>query len=407
MIATLKAQHREKHAAMTRLHETAEKEGRDLTDEERTQWDKLDVELEAIGGRLASATRSTQLGTASMGEPSEIPILGLDASSGKPVFCLSKQHRFVDLPDAEINGVHVSDLSFGRLVKAIATGDWTHAPHEKLAMSESVNTAGGYLVPDQMSRQIIDLARAKSVLIGLGMQVVTMTSETLRMARLITDPTFAVTSENATIASSDAAFDALTFTAHKIACRVPISRELAADAPNVPQAVEDAIAGGLAAELDRQCLAGNGSGEMLGVLNNSGITTTDASVGAISYTDLLDALEDVRDNNGEPNAYVTTAAIRTFINKLLINSESEHYAIAPPEVAALERAWTSNMSAQNLLVGDYSQLILGLRQSPTIEITTEGHESFEKHQLQIKCVWRGDCNVAHADQFALLGGITS
>ena len=79
----------------------------------------------------------------------------------------------------------------------------------------------------------------------------------------------------------------------------------------------------------------------------------------------------------------------------------------PPDVAELSRHVTSNCPTANIFMGDFTQMLIGLRGGPRVEATTTGGDSFKKHQVLIKIVWRGDMNVEHAAAFHALTGITT
>jgi HK97 family phage major capsid protein len=76
-------------------------------------------------------------------------------------------------------------------------------------------------------------------------------------------------------------------------------------------------------------------------------------------------------------------------------------------VDQLTRFVTSNMPNTDILVGDFSQVILGLRQNAVVEFSLHAGETFQRHQVAFKVTWRGDVAVEHAAAFHKLGGITT
>jgi HK97 family phage major capsid protein len=83
-----------------------------------------------------------------------------------------------------------------------------------------------------------------------------------------------------------------------------------------------------------------------------------------------------------------------------------HYATAPPAAAALRELVTSNCPDTAAVLGDFSQFLIGLRQSPTIEVTTEGGNAFEQHAVYVKVTWRGTFNTERREAFCTLTGIS-
>ena len=86
-----------------------------------------------------------------------------------------------------------------------------------------------------------------------------MTSETLAIARLASDPTFAWRAENAEVTASDPTFERVMLEAKSLMGLVRVSRELLEDSVNVSSILENAFTKGMALEFDRAALYGSGS----------------------------------------------------------------------------------------------------------------------------------------------------
>lgn len=327
---------------------------------------------------------------------------------GKLVRCLTKNDRFTDLPYTG-NGSATPGLSLGRALVGMSTGDWRHAKAEQLAMNESSNTAGGFLVADEMSRRIIDLARARTAVIQAGAITIPMESDRLTLARVETDPAMEVKAENAAFTEVEPVFGAISLTAFTIGCLIPMSRELAADAPNMAGAVEDVISKALAAEIDRQALVGSGSEEMLGLLNKADIGTT-AAGGAITWELVLGMLAGVEAANETPNSWVCHPTIKNDLSALTSGdgtNSAKLWLPPPPDIAALSRHISTNCPTANVFLGDFSQMAIGLRSAATVESTTTGSDSFKKYQILIRIVWRGDVGLLRPAAFHSLTGVTT
>ena len=118
-------------------------------------------------------------------------------------------------------------ISVGDVIRAKITGPRNDA--ERRALSEGVDSAGGFTVPTPLASSFIDLMRAKTVVSRAGAVTVPMESETLAIARLVSDPDVDWRAENASIAEGDPTFDRVTFQAKSLAGMLKISRELAED----------------------------------------------------------------------------------------------------------------------------------------------------------------------------------
>jgi HK97 family phage major capsid protein len=99
----------------------------------------------------------------------------------------------------------------------------------RAAMSEGVNTAGGHLVPDEMSQAIIDLREQYGVF-RANARVRPMSSDTQIIPRLSGHVTAAFTTEATAGSPSDMSFDQVQLVAKKLYALTYLSTELAEDA---------------------------------------------------------------------------------------------------------------------------------------------------------------------------------
>ena len=71
------------------------------------------------------------------------------------------------------------------------------------------------------------------------------------------------------------------------------------------------------------------------------------------------------------------------------------------EVASLEKLVSTNVSASDLIVGDFSNLFLGVRRSLIVESSAVAGGAFQKYGLAFRAVIRADWQVARPKSFAL------
>jgi HK97 family phage major capsid protein len=408
------------------MNEVAESESRDLTPEEHAAFkrgtdflarSKSQVEYAArSAGCVSGPQRCDGPGDGdffSQGRNSMNSAITPQATwhdkNGQAIRILGKGQRLSDLPENRTAAAAVPN-GFGHfLAGLIDPGRRKHAPAEiRAAMSESAPGAGGVLVPSQLSAQIIDAARAASVCFRAGAKALPMASATMDLARVTTDPTFVTHGENESITESDVVFDAISLVSRTIATRIIFSRELAEDASNLVELIGDVCTRALAAELDRQFLVGAAGTEMMGIITNPSIGST-GSVGAIAWGDLLTALAGIEASNFTPNAYMVDPTISNDLNALTSGDGANSAALwqgPPPGVDKLERLVTSNVTTANIVMGDFSKLLVGLRQDALVEVSAFG-DGFDTHSVHLKITWRGDCALAQPLAFYWLGGITT
>jgi HK97 family phage major capsid protein len=308
------------------------------------------------------------------------------------------------------------ELSFGRYVRGLLTGDWAGADAERRALVEGTATAGGHLVPTPLSARIIDRARNAARVMQAGAQIVPMESQTLKLARVVGDPAAAWHSEMATIAASDMTFDAVTFTARTLASRVLISRELIEDAAGVDDEVERAFAEQFSLTVDLAALYGSGTApEPLGVRNHAGVTKTalDANGRPPVYDDLIDSVFRVRERNHEPNGIIyAPRTARTFARAKDANGAYLTPPTALDDVRRLDtRQVPTNLTqgtsttSSDIFTADWRELLIGVRTQLEIGVLRE--RSADVGAYELMAWWRGDVQVARPAAFDVVTGVTA
>jgi HK97 family phage major capsid protein len=325
---------------------------------------------------------------------------------GKPVRVLSRSERF--------GGNRAEAVGLGDLVRAKVTGPRNEA--EQRALAAGTDSAGGFTVPTDLAADFIDRMRARSVAIAAGAQTVEMTTGTLSMARIETDPTCDWKAENAAIAEGDPTFSQVLFTARTLAGRVPMSRELLEDSLNIGAVIETAFAGAMATALDRAAIYGNGaSNSPTGVWHTSGINAVSMGTNGAaltSYDPILDAILALKNANAaDPTAMI--CAPRTEIALAKLKDGENRPLVAPDLVGRVPLLSTTSApvdeeqgtaeNASSLVIGDFRDLLIGLRTS--LEIRIFDQPLAGNGQLLAVAWLRADIQTARPKSFCKLTGI--
>lgn len=397
---------------MTRILD-AVPEGRDLTKSQRADYDAADralAEVDALSGRIedeiAMRSMRAQSGVVDLG--------GQAARGGFEVGAPLGERRMADyVRDRGLVREDEEELSFGKYVRGMVTGDWRGADAERRALVEG--TAGSnVLVPTPLSARIIDRARNQTRVMQAGAQVVPMESQTLKLARVVGDPTAAWHTEMATISASDMTFDAVTLTAKALASRVLISRELMEDAQNVDDEVEAAFAAQFGLTIDLAALYGSGTApEPRGLKNVAAVTKTSlgANGAAPTFDALIDSVYRVRGANHDPNAMIY--APRTGQTFAKAKDTTGQYLTLPSALEGVQRLETvqvptnltvgSSSLTSDVFTGDWSELLIGVR--TRLEVTVLRERSADVGAYELLAWWRGDIAVARPAAFDIVTGI--
>lgn len=330
---------------------------------------------------------------------------------------LKPEQRFADWanrPGASRSGSELRGLTTGGLLRAMVIGPQTDA--EKRALAEGTDSAGGYTVPDILSASMIDRMRTQSVVIRAGARTIPLTSDTNNIAKVLTDPVPAWRAENAEITNSDATFGRVQLLPKSLAVLCRVSRELLEDSLNIGTALPDIIAKAMAAEVDRMCLFGSGSGaEPTGLTLMAGINEV-ALNGTLSshthghYGSMIQARGQLlAANSGEPTAFIMNPRED---EALLYAVAGDGYPLpAPQKIAAIPQLVTTAVpknggvgtNESSIVTGDFSRMLLGVRNSLRIEVLKERFGEF--HQYGFIAHLRATVAVEHVLAFSKITGI--
>lgn len=427
-------QAREKRAAaadaMRALLAAAESAGRDLTAEELARFDALKLEIaqaEAAEDRAAFVADLDKRSATSPAAKSGREVRAFDGYTselradfdgevwrdreGRHIPVLAKRHRLAELAPTDTAAL---DLGVGGYLRALALGPQTEL--ERRVLGQGTIGAGGALVPAPLAAQLIDVMRARSVSIEAGAQTVPMTSQTLAIARQLTDPAAAWRNENAVIAESDPTFDRVTLTARSLAVRFNVSRELLEDGQNTAEAAGAILAGAMAAALDRAVLVGSGSApEPQGIRGTTGIQSQEMAANGAALANWSKVLDVVRDleaaNAGTVSAMV--AAPRTARAIYGFQASDNQPLQPPPRLAGIPLMVSTAMpinetqgnatNASTILLGDFAQVMIGVRTALQVSVLDQRYA--ELGQVGMVAWLRADVQIARPAALGRLIGV--
>lgn len=407
----LMAKKKELHAGAKDLLDRADRFNRELTASEQNEYDEFMARM----GRINQQIELYQA------NHTEAPINLKSQPMGSSPYGSTESKIKVLRPDQRITGavagsVDDENLSIGRYVKGLVTGEWKGADREfKAAMSEGVLTGGGHLVPTPLSTRIIDLARNQTRVIQAGALTVPMDSQTLKLAKVSGDPTANWKAESASIVESDMTFEALTLTAKTLVAMCRMSVELLEDAQNIDQVVQSALSQALALELDRAALFGVDP-EPTGLYTTPGVQIFDMGVNGLAlanYNPFSFAVEMVQGVNGEANATIIAPRTAGAIDRLVDTTEQP--MLPPASFANLAKfstnqipvnlAWGTAVNASVAFVGQWNQMLIGTRTNLVLEVSREAGTAFTNLEVLVRAYLRADVQVAKPEQFVKIEGI--
>jgi HK97 family phage major capsid protein len=403
-------------AELRKIHTAAD--GRELTAEERTRWDALTAQAEAAKASNRRYAEMTAIAASAPRAGSNRMAPGCETAPGVAEMAATSNHgterwRAADgsevrayKPEASMaehrreamaeQGILLDELSLGRVLRAKMVNDYrslTDSEQKLLRadpMSEGVNTAGGFTVPSVLASLWFDLPRNQSVLLQAGARRIDMTSDALTIAKLTADPSMESKAENASFSGGAATFGAINLYPTTCGQVISASEELLQDSPNAGEILEQSLAKALAVQIDAWFLAGTGSAEPTGLLLREGLSTSGA---VATWDDLLNGMLEVEKVNGKPASWIASPTTANTLRSQRVD-DTGAYLLPPDDVKALRRLVSNQISDTDVLIGDFSSCVIGVRLNPQIDFSNVSGDSFEKYQRKIRVVSRMACGVA-------------
>lgn len=159
------------------------------------------------------------------------------------------------------------------------------------ALKEGSDADGGYLVPDEFEKQLVQKLHQENILRSIS-HVIQTSSGDHKIPVVASEGTAAWLDEEAAYTESNSTFSQVTLGAHKLGTLIKVSEELLNDSAfDLTNYISSEFARRLGDAEEEAFLTGNGTGRPTGILNDTngakdGITTTSAT--AITFDELID-----------------------------------------------------------------------------------------------------------------------
>jgi HK97 family phage major capsid protein len=194
---------------------------------------------------------------------------------------------------------------------------------------------------------------------------------------------------------------------------IKASREVIEDSVNISEAIEAAIRGAFAVELDRVALVGTGTPpQPEGISGITGVGAVDAGGALTSYDKVLDGVYEILVDNGPmPTAIMMPPRTAIALAKLKTGITSDNTPLTlPPLIANIAQYVTTGLpinespgTASRIIMGSFDQLYFGIRADVRIAVARELYAA--NGQIGFFANMRADIGVAHPQSFAQVTGI--
>ena len=320
-------------------------------------------------------------------------------SKGNRFKIFERDEEFRSTPEYRLpDGIRPEELSMGRWLKAIATGETRGAEAEMRAMGESTGAGGGYVVPEPLADKVIESAKNKLAVQRAGARLVAMESATHDTAMVNGTPTAYWTAENTNLTESSITFERLRLDAKKAGTYLLISNELMEDGKGLDEVLNDELGYAVAAAADYAALEGDSNaGEPDGILNTSGIQSATLSA-AITLDNIGTGYWEIISENGpEKQSMIYNSDVGKKLSALkngdglyLLNAAggTPDYWTQIKRLVSNQIATSSNNTT--VYLGDFTQLLWGVRRGIRIVASNVAGDALKADQTMVQITWRGD-----------------
>lgn len=243
-----------------------------LTAEDTVTYERMEQEIQDLSREIQRRERQEAM-DAELAKPVSAPI------TGKPM-----SGRQEDIPK--------TGRASEAYKNAMLTAMHTNFRQISNVLSEGVDANGGYLVPEEYDRRLIDVLTEENVMRSLGTNITTSGEHKINIAA--TKPAAAWIEEGGALTFGDATFDQIILDAHKLHVAIKVTEELLYDnAFGLENYIIQQFGKALANAEEDAFINGTGKGQPLGILAATGgaqVGVTAKSATAVTADEIIDLI---------------------------------------------------------------------------------------------------------------------
>ncbi len=268
-----------------------------ISPEDTVTYDKMEEEVINLGKEIDRLERQ----------------VALDLELSKPV-----NSPIVNKPSQN------NEIKTGRATDEYKASFWK-AMRNKLsydvqnALEVGTDSEGGYLVPDEFERTLIEALEEENIFRGLA-NVITTSSGDRKIPVVASKGTASWVDEEGEIPESDDAFNQVSIGAYKLATLIKVSEELLNDSVfNLQSYIAKEFGRRIGAKEEEAFFTGDGSGKPTGILhtlNGAQLGVTAASATAITADEIMDLFYSLKSPYRKKAIFIMNDATVKAIRKL-------------------------------------------------------------------------------------------
>ena len=194
-----------------------------------------------------------------------------------------------------------------------------HSLEVQNALQIGTDSEGGYLVPDEFERTLVDALLEENIFRSLA-KVITTSSGDRKIPVVASKGTASWIDEEGLIPESDDSFGQVSIGAYKLATMIKVSEELLNDSVfNLESYIAKEFARRIGSKEEEAFFIGDAAGKPTGIFHSTGgaeLGVTAASSTAITFDELMDLFYSLRSPYHKNATFVTNDATVKLIRKL-------------------------------------------------------------------------------------------
>jgi HK97 family phage major capsid protein len=384
---------------MKALADAAAKAQRDLTDEESAQFETLKNEERSIQKQI---DRVEYLRSLERGAPAD----HISDGHNKDFEKLKRSVSVQNIIQAQIAGRSLSgaELEYNKEAEKRSgkKAQGAFIPFDVLETRATNNTtsASDLVAANHRPQDYIGALRASNIVRQMGVRTLTGLSGDVVIPKYGTGLSLGWVGEEEAVPESNMTFDSITLTPKHTGGKTEMSRQLIQQSsPDIESLIREDLSFLVAKNIDEAILAGTGVKDPLGIINTLGVLTGDTPA---TWAEVLQLIQQIEDENITNLQWLGTSALKTTLAGIEKSTGTGQYLYQNGQVGELPFKVSANMPANTAILGDFSQVLLGVWSEIDILVNPYAEPAYSRGGVQVRAMATCDVAVRHPKAFLVM-----
>jgi HK97 family phage major capsid protein len=259
------------------------------------------------------------------------------------------------------------DVDLGAYLRAVVDGPRNNVEREVLQNSIS---SDDYELPTWIASQLIDKLRAQNPLLkddGAGARTLQLQGGDTKFIKTTGDPDAVWHKELTEETPDDPSFEPVIMKPKTVLSLTEVSKETIQDAQNIEEALTASFIGSINNAILEATFTGSGANTPTGLASTVTQTETYKKGGSPDWSNFVNASKTLYDNNVPEANRSFVFAPNIWQALALTQDDNSRYQDAPSFIRNIPRFTSSGLNSGVAYVGDFSNVVYGIRLDITIE----------------------------------------